>query len=821
MKKISAIWLVLASLLGGDFAFAQPVGPGPQPQPWIVAGPTISYNYGGITLPVNVTGGTKGIGTINAQGYYLNGAALTSGGSFAATSPLSVTFPSGVVTYACTTCAVTTNPLSQFAATTSAQLLGVLSDETGSGLAVFNNAPTLIAPVLGAATATSINKLTITAPATSATLTIANGKTLTASNSLTFTGTDATSFAFPATSGAVLTADSTATVTNKTYDTAATGNSFSINGLAATANTGTGSVVRSTAPSLSTPNIGAATATSIAITGTASVLGPSLFQSASTMTFAGGTSGYNWDNQSIGAVLMSLSNTGALALPLGTFTIGTAGSVAGNVILAGATSGTATLAPPVSGGGTVSLFAGTDTVVGLAVSQILTNKTFNCANNTCTVRLGSDVTGVLPAANGGTGVNNGANTITVGGNFSASSTVAITGAFSTAGAVTHAGAFATTLTATATTNSTLPAGTHTLAGLDVAQTWSATQTFNSNTLRAAGTTSGTLALNAAAISATSSITFPAGTTDFSSTGGTGQFVKQSSTGAPFTVATILAADLPVATTGAFGAVKPDGTTITISGGVITASGASATAVTVGTTNVVSGTTGFLLYNNAGTLGNQSIASALGVRTTLPTVQRFLSGSSTYNTPANVLWIEVEMIGAGGGGSGSGTTNPNGTTGGNTTFGAMTAGGGTFANGQTSGGPGNVSGLIGTVTQSSPGNLGGAGVFNGNGAVHGGSGGISFLGGGAPGGALSSLGNPAPANSGGGGSGAGAQFGQPTSQAGAGGGSGGYIKTIINTPSSTYAYGVGTGGTGGAAGSLGFVGGAGANGIIVVTEHYGT
>ena len=45
--------------------------------------------------------------------------------------------------------ALTANPLSQFAATTSAQFLGVISDETGTGLVVFNNGPTLIAPVLG------------------------------------------------------------------------------------------------------------------------------------------------------------------------------------------------------------------------------------------------------------------------------------------------------------------------------------------------------------------------------------------------------------------------------------------------------------------------------------------------------------------------------------------------------------------------------------------------------------------------------------------------------------------------------------------------
>jgi hypothetical protein len=56
--------------------------------------------------------------------------------------------------------------------------------------------PTLTTPSLGVATATSINKVAITAPATSATLTIADGKTLTISNILTFTGTDSSSVAF-------------------------------------------------------------------------------------------------------------------------------------------------------------------------------------------------------------------------------------------------------------------------------------------------------------------------------------------------------------------------------------------------------------------------------------------------------------------------------------------------------------------------------------------------------------------------------------------------------------------------------------------------
>ncbi|MCP4410191.1 MAG: hypothetical protein GY807_21100 [Gammaproteobacteria bacterium] len=45
--------------------------------------------------------------------------------------------------------AQTADPLSQFAATTSAQLAGVISNETGSGALVFATSPTLVTPALG------------------------------------------------------------------------------------------------------------------------------------------------------------------------------------------------------------------------------------------------------------------------------------------------------------------------------------------------------------------------------------------------------------------------------------------------------------------------------------------------------------------------------------------------------------------------------------------------------------------------------------------------------------------------------------------------
>lgn len=81
--------------------------------------------------------------------------------------------------------ALTSNPLSQFAATTSAQLAGVISDETGTGALVFANTPTLVTPVLGVAAATTINKVAITAPATGSTLTIDDGFTLHATGNVT------------------------------------------------------------------------------------------------------------------------------------------------------------------------------------------------------------------------------------------------------------------------------------------------------------------------------------------------------------------------------------------------------------------------------------------------------------------------------------------------------------------------------------------------------------------------------------------------------------------------------------------------------------
>jgi hypothetical protein len=54
------------------------------------------------------------------------------------------------------TVALTANKLSDFAATSSSELAGVISDETGTGALVFANTPTLVTPNIGAATGTSL-----------------------------------------------------------------------------------------------------------------------------------------------------------------------------------------------------------------------------------------------------------------------------------------------------------------------------------------------------------------------------------------------------------------------------------------------------------------------------------------------------------------------------------------------------------------------------------------------------------------------------------------------------------------------------------------
>ncbi len=153
---------------------------------------------------INNTGAIPVVnGTVNASTSWL----LTSSVTTVGTSPLTYT----QFSINPTTIALTSGTLAQFASTTSAQLAGVLSDETGSGSAVFATSPTLVTPALGVATATSLNGNTFTTG--TYTLTGVAAKTLTFNKSITLEGTDATTMTFPTTNATIARTDAANTFT--------------------------------------------------------------------------------------------------------------------------------------------------------------------------------------------------------------------------------------------------------------------------------------------------------------------------------------------------------------------------------------------------------------------------------------------------------------------------------------------------------------------------------------------------------------------------------------------------------------------------------
>lgn len=227
------------------------------------------------------------------------------------------------------------NKLSAFAATTSAELASVITNETGTGVLVFSTSPILTTPNIGnatgnisgnAATATALSpgatingvlftgSTNITPPAPAGTLT---GSTLAGgvvNSSLTSVGTLGTLTVTAPIVGSVT--GNAATVTtnaNLTGPIASTGNATSV-----TAQTGTGTTfVMNQSPTLVTPNIGVATATSIngnAITtgtGTLTLGAGKTFMASNTLTLTG-TDGSSVAFGTGGTVLY---NGGALGTP--------------------------------------------------------------------------------------------------------------------------------------------------------------------------------------------------------------------------------------------------------------------------------------------------------------------------------------------------------------------------------------------------------------------------------------------------------------------------------------------------------------------------
>jgi len=373
----------------------------------------------------------------------------------------------------------------------------VWTASTGTGSVVFATSPSLTTPTLGVASATSINKVAFTTPATGSTLTIADGKTLTASNTLTFTGTDSSSVAF-GTGGTV------AYTSNKLSVFAAT-TSAELAGVISD-ETGTGVLVFGTAPTFTTSIDGGATFGAFA-SSTALTLGYTGTAANTTNIATGATASATTKTINIGTggAAGSTTNVNLGSASGGTVTVNNDITVTGNLTVNGTTttvnSTTVTvddinielgsIASPTdstANGGGITLKGTTDKTITYdnTNTQWTSNQDWNIAsgkafkiNNTSVLNattLGSGVTGssltsvgtigtgvwqgtVVGPTYGGTGVNNGSNTLTLAGNVS------------------HAGSFTQTFTATGNTSVTLPT-TGTLATLAGTETLT-NKSFNS------------------------------------------------------------------------------------------------------------------------------------------------------------------------------------------------------------------------------------------------------------------------------------------------------------------------------------------------------
>jgi hypothetical protein len=385
------------------------------------------------------------------------------------TDSASVAFGAGgTVTY-------TSNKLSVFAATSSAELAGVISDETGSGALVFANTPTLVTPVLGAATATSI-----TATSGNLSLSAASGNN---NVSIAPTGTGSidanskriTSLADPT--------DAQDAATKAYVDAVKTGLDIK------------GSVRAATTANITLSNTQTIDGVALSVGDRVLVKNQSTGSENGIYVVASGSWARSTD----------ADNTPAGEVTSGMFTFveeGTANADSGWVLTTNdpITLGTTALAfAQFSGAGQVVAGAGltktgnTIDVVGTADRITINSDSVDIAStyvgqNTITT-LGTITTGtwngsVIGATYGGTGVNNGASTITLGGSF------------------THTGAHTLGVTTTANTSVTLPTtGTlATLAGTESLSNKTITSSsFSGTTLAASGAVTLTSATDASAL----------------------------------------------------------------------------------------------------------------------------------------------------------------------------------------------------------------------------------------------------------------------------------------------------------------------------------
>jgi len=184
--------------------------------------------------------------------------------------------------------------------------------------------PSFTTPTLGVASATTINKVTITAPATGSTLTIAEGKTLTVSNTMTFAaGADSQTWTFPSSSDTVVTLGATQTLTAKTLTTPVINGTITGTGQA-TAATASTIAMRDASANLTANNLIDGFTTTATAGGTTALTitstGVQVFTGSTTQTVtlpttsvvAGGQ--YTIINQSSGAVTVQSSGANTITV---------------------------------------------------------------------------------------------------------------------------------------------------------------------------------------------------------------------------------------------------------------------------------------------------------------------------------------------------------------------------------------------------------------------------------------------------------------------------------------------------------------------------
>lgn len=178
---------------------------------------------------------------------------------------------------------------------------------TGSGSVVLATSPTLVTPVLGVASATTINKVALTAPATGSTLTILDGKTLTINKSVTLEGTDSTTMTFPATNASIARTDAAQTFTGaQTFTQVLT----TVNAITASGNAAT---VPVTSRINNVTNNSAATLT-ITLTTTSAIDGQMCI--VRVFDFSAAAQTITWVNTENSTVTAPTTSNGSTTLPL-------------------------------------------------------------------------------------------------------------------------------------------------------------------------------------------------------------------------------------------------------------------------------------------------------------------------------------------------------------------------------------------------------------------------------------------------------------------------------------------------------------------------